>query len=161
MRISFILPLFIWFSILVSSISAFAENKQELTPPREKELATYMGELQRITHKLSLAAQAKNSELTRFYLHESLEILEGMQEELPEYEDIPVAIFIERFALPAYEPLRKHFKKKSKKNKGKELTALAKPVIDSCNQCHAATKFGFIKITEAKSNPFNQDFKPQ
>lgn len=127
-------------------------------PP--KELATYMGELQRLTHKLALAVDHQHSRLTAFYLHESLALLEEIQLALPEYEDQPVAVLIDRIALPAYGPLKDNVHNTEgydAKAAQRQLTE----VIDSCNACHQATHFEFIKITQTRHNPFNQDFEPQ
>ncbi|MEZ4282181.1 MAG: hypothetical protein R3F21_21465 [Myxococcota bacterium] len=65
-----------------------------------------MGELQRLTHKLSLATGGRNLELTRFYAYESLELLREIQRDIPQYDGQPIALWIDRLAMPAYEKLR-------------------------------------------------------
>ena len=125
-----------------------------------EELASYMGMLQRLTHKLSLSAAAGNTELVGFYLHESEELLEDIQKEVPEYEAMPIALLVERISLPAYQGLETLLAKKDTEITAKALKKASESVIDSCNQCHQATKHGFIKITTSTNNPFNQDFKP-
>ncbi|MDP0491130.1 MAG: hypothetical protein Q7Q71_08805 [Verrucomicrobiota bacterium JB023] len=123
------------------------------------ELAPYMTELQTFTHKLALASKEKNQRLAEFYLYESILLLETIQNEVPEYRGQPIALFVDRMALPAYEQMKE--------------TILAEPldadklmtdlhgVVASCNQCHAATAHEFIKITPGTEvNPFNQSFKP-
>ncbi len=135
-------------------------NSMPIEKTVTKELATYMGELQRLTHKLNLSVNAKNEKLIDFYRHESLALLEEIQNELPIYEELPVALYIDRFAYPAYEALEHALKKETKKNNEKSLNKAMQQIIDSCNHCHKVTHFEFLKIVETKSNPFNQSFNP-
>ncbi len=123
-----------------------------------EELATYMGELQRLTHKLSLSTRARNPELAKFYLYESLIVLEDMQNNVPEYRGIPVAVYLDRFALPAYEPL-KRLVESEKRPAQAQWDEATMTVIDSCNACHKATQFEFIKIQRNTHNPFPQRFE--
>lgn len=138
--------------LLVAALSPATLRAQE--PP---ELATFMGELQRLTHKLSLSTAAHNPELAKFYLYESLEILNEIQEQVPEYEGIPVAVYMDRFALPAYEPL-KTLLKQTDKASVEDWDSVTANIIDSCNACHRATKFEFIRIRRNDHNPYAQDF---
>lgn len=125
----------------------------------EPELALLMGDLQRLTHKMALSANEGNAELAAFYMHESLEQLQAIQEQAPVYEDQPVALLIERIALPAYQPFREAVTARPA-DKQRMLGALD-GVIASCNQCHAAAKHPLIRITRGTDvNPFNQSFKP-
>jgi hypothetical protein len=149
-------------------------NGQEGPPPRpaetaalrpvvdaEKppELALLMGDLQRLTHKMALSANEGNGELAAFYLHESVEQLNAIQEQAPEYEGKPVALLIERLAMPAYEKFKETLTARPP-DKEKMLAGLD-IVIQSCNQCHAATQHQIIRITRGTEvNPFNQSFKP-
>lgn len=126
----------------------------------EEELATPMAQLQTLTHKLNLATHHKNPELIRFYLEESLVMLGDIQETIPEYQQLPIAVFIDRFARPAYAPLQVLLRKSGNALNPDELKTAMQSVINSCNSCHEATKFGFIKITYNTDNPFNQDFNP-
>lgn len=128
------------------------------------ELAPYMGELQRLTHKLSLSIAHSNGELAKFYLYESLEALREIQEEVPEYRGLPIAFLVDRLARPRYEELKSALQEAADgdANPGApDLAAAMAGVVESCNQCHVATQHGFIKITnETRTNPFNQDFAP-
>lgn len=124
------------------------------------ELALLMSDLQRLTHKLALSASAGNAELSAFYLHESLEQLQAIQEEAPEYENLPIAVLIDRMARPAYEPFKAELEKKPLDKE--RLLATLDGIIQSCNACHAATQHGFIQITRGTDvNPFNQSFLPR
>jgi hypothetical protein len=126
----------------------------------EEELATAMTELQKLTHKLSLATHHKNRTLSQFYLSEYKVMLEDIQDKIPEYEGIPVAVFIERFAKSPYHEMHIKIRDGNAEYSPDNLKPLMDGIIDSCNACHAASKVGHIKITNATNNPFNQDFSP-
>ncbi|MBU6303153.1 MAG: hypothetical protein KGS60_16520 [Verrucomicrobia bacterium] len=121
------------------------------------ELALLMGDLQRLTHKLALSADAGNAELAAFYLHESQEQLRKIQREAPEYENLPIAVLIDRMAHPAYAPLQEAIAAKDQER----MVAGLDLIVQSCNACHVATQHGFIRITRGTEvNPFNQSFAP-
>jgi hypothetical protein len=121
------------------------------------ELALLMGDLQRLTHKLALSADAGNAELAAFYLHESHEQLRKIQSEAPEYENIPVALLIDRLAHPAYALMQEAVSAKD----AKLMREGAQTIVKACNACHTATQHGFIRITPGTEvNPFNQSFAP-
>lgn len=121
------------------------------------ELALLMGDLQRLTHKLALSADAGNAELAAFYLHESQEQLRKIQSEAPEYENLPIALLVDRLAHPAYVPMQDAITAKDKTR----MLAGVDAIVQSCNACHVATQHGFIRITRGTEvNPFNQSFAP-
>ena len=123
------------------------------------ELALLMGDLQRLTHKLALSTDAGNTELAAFYLHESIEQLKTIQKEAPEYERLPIALLIDRLALPAYVTLQAAVMEKPVKRE--RLLQGLDAIIQSCNTCHVATQHGFLRITRGTEvNPFNQSFAP-
>jgi hypothetical protein len=126
---------------------------------REPELALLMGTLQTLTHKLALSADAGNAPLAAFYLHESMEQLRTIQHEAPEYENLPIAVLVERLALPAYSDLEKAVAAPPEPTR-EILLAGVDRVIQSCNECHGATQHGFLRITRGTEvNPFNQSFQ--
>jgi mono/diheme cytochrome c family protein len=127
-------------------------------PPPQPELALLMGTLQTLTHKLALAADAGNAPLAAFYLHESREQLRSIQLEAPEYESLPIAVLIERMALPAYAELEAASAAHTTRE---TLLAGLDRIIQSCNACHVATQRPYLKITRGtETNPFNQSFQP-
>ena len=133
----------------------------QLTPvdesPRTPELALLMGDLQRLTHKLALSADAGNPELAAFYLHESQEQLRKIQSEAPEYENLPIAVLVDRLAHPAYAPMQEAVTAKDVKRMREGMSG----IVQACNACHTATQHGFIRITPGTEvNPFNQSFAP-
>ena len=144
-----------------SLVLTFGALCQAEESPPVKELAPFMGELQRLTHKLSLSAQAGNAELAGFYMYESIEVLKAIQEEVPEYRGLPIAVFVDRFGLPSYTGMQKLLNdSKGGILDARHLMGAMNLVIENCNKCHDATQHGFIRITEARSNPFNQVFNP-
>jgi len=147
------------FTIIALKVSSREASKLEpltleSSPP---ELALLMGELQKLTHKMALSADAGNTQLANFYMHESLEQMKKIQTEAPEYEGQPIALLMDRLGLPAYATMQEAV---NAKDKQRMLTALDN-VIQSCNACHAATLHPFIRITRGtKVNPYNQSFQP-
>ncbi len=133
-------------------------------PAPAPELALLMGTLQRLTHKLALSADAGNAPLAAFYLHESLEQLRAIQAQSPEYENQPIAVLIDRLALPAYADLQKSLDYPNTPPPPASRHVLLRGldrVIASCNECHAATQHAVIQITRGTEvNPFNQSFRP-
>lgn len=126
----------------------------------EEELPELMRELQQLTHKLSLATHHKNAELSRYYLEKSIELVEKIQEKIPEDHRLPIAVFIDRFSRPAYGSMNVLLAPTNQEFNPAELKPAMDGIIESCNACHKATNVGFIKIVNATSNHSNQDFKP-
>ncbi len=125
------------------------------------ELAPYMGELQRLTHKLALSVAAGNGALAAFYAYESIEKLKEIQSDVPEYDGQPIALLIDRHGLPPTLAFAKLAKQTPPGGNQLELERAMNQLIDACNTCHAATLHEFIKITPGTGvNPFNQDFTP-
>lgn len=140
-----------------------ALGAQTLVPLEEAaplpELATYMGELQRLTHKLALSADAGNFPLVEMYAHESLLQIQKIQAEVPDYEGLPVALLIDRMGLPGFEAIQKAVADRS--DDPKVLVPAVGQLVQSCNNCHAAAQRGAIRITLGTDhNPFNQSFAP-
>lgn len=150
-------------TVLAALLLALVLSTQALVPVKdsddEPELALLMGDLQRLTHKLALSADACNTELAAFYLHESLEQLQKIQTQAPEYEGQPVAVLIDRMARPSYSAMQQAVESKSN-DRERLLTALD-AIIQNCNACHIATQRPKLRITRGTEvNPFNQSFQP-
>ncbi len=129
--------------------------------PAQIELAPLMGELQRLTHKLSLSVAAGNRELARFYSYESIALLRDIQRQVPEYEGQPIALLIDRLAMPWVEALKAALESSSGIVESPEVKGALRGIVESCNECHRSTQHGFIRInTGTGVNPFNQDFAP-
>ncbi len=119
-----------------------------------EELAHYMTHVQRHSHKLGLAIQAKNKPLADFYATELAETFELVQKKFPTYEGFQIAALSKAMMDPAKPALTK------------ALAAADWPTasiaydkyVAACNSCHVAVKHEFVKITAPSSNPFNQSF---
>ncbi len=140
-----------------------ALGAQTLVPLEETEpapeLATYMGELQRLTHKLALSADAGNFPLVEMYAHESFLQIRKIQAEVPEYEGQPVALLIDRMGLPGFEAIQKAVADRT--DDPEILVPAVEQLVQSCNTCHTASRRGAIRITlGTEHNPFNQSFAP-
>lgn len=147
----------------LAAIPLAALGAQTLVPLEDAEpvpeLASYMGELQRYTHKLALSADAGNFPLVEMYAHESLLQMQKIQAEVPEYEGQPIALLIDRMGLPGFEAIRKAVADQS--SDPKVLVPAVEQLVQSCNTCHAAVQRGAIQITlGTDKNPFNQSFAP-
>lgn len=147
----------------LAAIPLAALGAQTLVPLDDAEpvpeLASYMGELQRYTHKLALSADAGNFPLVEMYAHESLLQMQKIQAEVPEYEGQPIALLVDRIGLPGFEAIRKAVADQS--SDPKVLVPAVEQLVQSCNTCHAAVQRGAIHITlGTDKNPFNQSFAP-
>ena len=146
-----------------SAVSKNAALQPLIETPPGPELAFLMGTLQTLTHKLALSADAGNAPLAAFYLHESMEQLRTIQREAPEYENLPIAVLVERLALSAYSGLKTATAAQPPAEplaSREVLLAGIDRVVQACNECHAATQHGFIRITRGTEiNPFNQSFQ--
>lgn len=120
-------------------------------------LAPVMGDLQRFSHKLGYAVQAKNQPLAEFYLHEIEEASEEIQENIQEYDGFPVGDLAKAMLDPAIQKLDE----KVDAGSWDEATAEYEKLIKTCNACHMQTDHGVIVITVPEQpSPFNQNFAP-
>ena len=121
------------------------------------ELAVSMSWMQRWTHKAALAVNAENKELSDFYLHELEETVETIQEETPTYEGHEVGTLTEQILVPSLDSLDAAVDAGDWSAARERLAGVAR----SCNQCHAATDHGFVRIRlDSLANPFAQSFAP-
>jgi cytochrome c553 len=122
----------------------------------EPDMIGTMGELQLFLHKLSLSVAAGNIELADFYAHELEESIEAA-ESIEAYHDIPVGRLTGSILTPSFERLEAAID-------GGDADAIRsrmRGVIASCNGCHDATGYGFIRIAPSDANPYMQDFEPR
>ena len=135
--------------------STDSEQAAEATESEEAELARYMANLQRWTHKAALALEARNAELADFYLHEVEETVGTVQEEAPTYEGYPVGELTGELLVPAVDSLDSALD-------GGEWPAVDRRVEalqQACNDCHEATDHGFVRIDlRDLPNPYAQRF---
>lgn len=117
----------------------------------DAELASWMSQMQVYLHKLDLSVQAENEKLISFYLHELEELSEEIADEVDTYDGFPVGELTESMLIPRIEEMEESLE-------GGDVSASLTRLIDTCNACHVATDHGYIRISKAGSNPFNQDF---
>lgn len=121
----------------------------------EAELALYMANLQRWTHKAALALEARNARLADFYLHEVEETVETVQEEAPTYEGHPVGELTGELLVPAVASLDTALDRGEWAAVDRRVGALQQ----ACNDCHRATDHGFVRIDlRDLPNPYAQSF---
>jgi hypothetical protein len=127
-------------------------------PDSEYDLVGAMASLQRWTDKLGRAGAAGNWPLADFYLHEMEEATEELAEAGVIYHEQPVSQLTGVMLKPAVESLEEAVKAKDAELFRTRYTTL----VQTCNVCHSATGYGFIRVTEPvlSFNPWNQDFTP-
>lgn len=132
-----------------------AEHEEMEHGEEHAELAIYMSRMQRWTHKAALAVKAENGELSDFYLHELEETIETVQMEAPVYEGYEVGTLTETILVPEVEALDGYVDEGDWDGARTQLAALS----NACNQCHASTDHGFIRIQlQDLDRPFVQTF---
>ena len=117
--------------------------------------AALMGTLQVYLHKLDLSVQHDNAELAGFYVHELEEAVETIGTEIDSYDGYPVGQLTTGTMIAPIEALE------AAMASGQGTDQAMNGLVNACNACHAATDHGFIEITRAHSNPFNQSFESE
>ena len=138
--------------LLGAAVGRIQARETPATP--EPELASYMTELQHLTHKLDLSILAENPELARFYRREVAEAADQVEETFPEYDREPIAALVRSLLLPRIRALRAPIDEGRWADARSGLTDL----VAGCNACHAAAGHGFIRVEVTDENPFNQSF---
>ncbi|RUA31164.1 MAG: hypothetical protein DSY77_13305 [Bacteroidetes bacterium] len=130
-------------------------NKLEDEEDEHYELAKAMGYLQTFSHKLYLAGENENWELSEFYAHEIEETIEEIEEAKVVDEGYDISKLVGTMTNPSFEKVEKSIYEKDVK----AFTDSYKLLVQSCNACHQTTKHQFIKIDIPKNKGiFNQDF---
>ena len=95
--------------------------------------------------------------LADIYNHEIEEISEGIVASGEMHDGINVSQLIESMLLPQVERIEEAI------DSGDREMFLDRynVMIQTCNQCHAASDYGAVKVTVPQSNPFNQDFSAE
>lgn len=113
----------------------------------------FMGSIQAHHAKLWFAGQNENWELADFEVHELMEAIEDIQEYHAGREETKLIGMIE----PGIESIDKAIEQKDPAlfESGYNMLTI------SCNQCHQALDYDYIRIKTPDSSPFsNQDFRP-
>ena len=117
-------------------------------------LAERMGHLQRHTHKLQLAVEARNADLVAYYLHEIEEVAEEIRDGIASYKGQLVGRLTGEMLLPTVEAMEDS----AEAGDWAASDAAFSRLLGACNACHTATARDYIRIVPAEGNPFNQDF---
>lgn len=126
-----------------------------LAAEEEPGLAENMRAMQYYLHKLSLSIDAHNQPLADFYAHELEETIEDA-EKIGDYKDQPIGRLTQAMLVPGFDALEDAIAEDDWDQTSARLDA----VIQSCNACHLATGFGFIRIQRSTTNPYMQSFQP-
>lgn len=148
--------LFLAFQLCSCDTLTTAEAKKE--PAKEEEpieLAELMFHNQRYMDKLYYAGIHQNWKLAEFYRHEMEENMDLLIEEKVMEGDINVSDLAKTMFLPASEELKQTIQSKDTAVflKGYDLA------LNSCNNCHAASGYDFIRIIRPSQPAFkNQEY---
>jgi hypothetical protein len=120
------------------------------------ELAKAMGYMQKYSHKLYLAGNNENWELSEFYAHEIEETIEEIEKAKVVDEGFDISKLVGTMTNPSFEKVEEAIHDKD----SKAFADSYKLLVQSCNACHQTTKHQFIKIAIPKTmGIFNQDFE--
>ena len=154
-------PFLITIAVLFAGIACTnsQENDMELKEGHQAEeeglpLIYHMSFISRYAKKLYFAGEAESWVLADIYNHEIEEISEGIVASGEMHDGINVSQLIESMLLPQVERIEEAI------DSGDREMFLDRynVMIQTCNQCHAASDYGAVKVTVPQSNPFNQDF---
>ncbi len=119
------------------------------------ELAKAMGYMQTYSHKLYLAGQNENWELSNFYAHEIEETIEEIEDAKVVDEGYDISSLVGSMTNPAFEKVEESINNQD----AEAFAASYKLLVQSCNTCHQTTKHHFVKIeVPTNQNPYNQSF---
>ncbi len=118
------------------------------------DLIGYMGNMQYMAQKTSLAIHARNQPLAGFYVHEIEEIIEEL-EKIDSFDGYPIGSLAKTLLVPSFEALEASVKAGDWDKADKTMDQL----LISCNSCHETTEHGYIHIQRASMNPFMQSFE--
>lgn len=122
------------------------------------EVAEIMGRMERHHAKWWAAGRAGNAELAGFYLHELEEAMEELAEaHVVEDNGVDVSANMRTYGLPIIKELERKLKQEG-------VTAMhadADVLVATCNSCHVASGFPFIKVVAPNTAVFpGQDLRP-
>ena len=156
-----LLTVFIVTSILFIGIACTDTQTTDMAPVTEHHteeagipLIYHMSFISRYAKKLNFAGEAESWVLADIYNHEIEEISEGIVASGEMHDGINVSQLIESMLLPQVERIEEAI------DSGDREMFLDRynVMIQTCNQCHAASDYGAVKVTVPELNPFNQDF---
>ncbi len=150
--------------LLLSFVTIACQNQviEEAEPEHivaVKGLAESMYYMQVYSHKLLLAVNHENLELADFYHHELEHIAEDIIDFIPEYGGQPIGELTKSMLMPILDDFEDAVE--AEEVNWDEIRNRARLIIRSCNACHDATGYAYIKMPEETDmNPFLQVFEP-
>ncbi|MBX3100917.1 MAG: hypothetical protein KF690_00255 [Bacteroidetes bacterium] len=129
---------------------------QAKAPAADFELAVHMTRLQQHMEKLYWAIDAHNGPLARFYAHELEETAEAILAANVIDEGVDISGNLRLHLTPVLHSLADSLKSPH----WQAMPATYLRVVQSCNNCHVASKHDFIRIqVPARPSWSNQDFR--
>ncbi|MFO8029795.1 MAG: hypothetical protein R6U28_08030 [Cyclonatronaceae bacterium] len=136
--------------------SRVADLENSLDEAEQVDVYSVMNNMQGQLHKLYYSIEAGNEALSDFYLHELEESAENLIEANVVYHEQPVGMLTRTMLEPVIEELEDDLDNGYWDRLREKRTVLT----GACNDCHGATGYEEIVITErGEANPFNQDFQ--
>ncbi|WMN11199.1 hypothetical protein QYS49_37555 [Marivirga salinae] len=130
-------------------------SKDNAHNEEDYELAKAMGYLQTYSHKLYLAGENENWELSEFYAHEIEETIEEIENAKVVDEGYDISALVGTMTNPAFEKVEKSIHDENTQ----AFADSYKLLVQSCNACHQTTKHQFVKIDIPEGGKvFNQSF---
>lgn len=119
------------------------------------ELAVHMARLQHHAEKLHWALAAENGPLADFYLHELEETAEAIAHAKVTEDGVDITASLNTHLMPAIAGLEQYVNARQ----WPDATDGYRRLVQSCNNCHVASKHDFIRI-QVPTRPTwsNQDF---
>lgn len=136
---------------------ATAKSVKENNTPSNIELAVYMTRLQRYLEKAYWSANANNTALHEFYIHEMEETMEQVQEAGLVEDGVNISYNMLQFGIKSLET----YEARVKEDGIASVPDHFQNLINGCNGCHLTSKKGFIQIQVPTVNQYNsQKFTP-
>ena len=130
-------------------------NLNEREKPEKIELGDVMTKLQRHSNKLWFAGINENWELTAFYIEELEESFEELSGKDIEENGVNISLLSDQMGLGSIKPIENSVKSKNIDEFRKSYIQM----VNQCNACHIATKYGFVIIKPPLSPLFdNQEY---
>ena len=136
-------------ALALSDAPVRAAPRRDRPAGSDFELGTAMSQFGQRINAVWYAAQAKNSALVDYELHEIGEVMEEIERAHPMEEGIDVAKMVKALLPTKLEAL----KKTVKAGNAAAFRVAYQETLDACNSCHTLTKHPFIRVVTPTSPP--------
>jgi len=137
-----------------SESTSVTESVHQQAEQPDLPLIYHMSFISRYSKKLYFAGEAENWELADIYNHEIEEISEDIVTRGEVHDGINISELMDTMLLPQIEQIEEAIDSGDRKMFMDRYNVM----IQTCNQCHAASDYGAVKVIVPETNPFNQDF---